>query len=234
MKSLYNSVKKSTLAVLILIASYALASSVFADPANDTCPPAADTLVSDITFVAYDTETTGFSPAKERILEVGAVKFKDGKILEEKTWLINPNHKINYFAQKAHGLTKEELKEYPTYAEQFDEFSAFIKGTVLFAHNARFDVAFIREENKRNGLPQPCEPTLDTLHIYRAWWPDSASHTVKALTEQLDIETGVFHRATDDSRYTIKIFNAGVKEQPKGYTYGQLVKDAGGEMFFSK
>jgi DNA polymerase III epsilon subunit family exonuclease len=198
------------------------------------CTPKADQPVDDITFVAYDTETTGFSPYAERIIELGAVKFKNGKILEEKNWLIKPGKKISYWAEKAHGISNKQLEDSPSFVEVYPEFVEFAKDCVLFAHNATFDVGFLREEIARNKLKPMCEPTLDTLRLFRTWWPDSESHTVKSLTELLDIKTGVFHRATDDSRYTIKVFDAGLDEQPKKYAYSNLVQDAGGELFFSK
>ena len=187
-----------------------------------------------ITFVAFDTETTGFSPTKNRVLEVGAVKFRDGKIIGEKTWLINPHQKIAYWARKAHGISNKELKDAPSFKGIYAEYEAFTKDCVLFAHNARFDVNFMGEEALRAGLPITTEPTLDTLHLFRNWWPDADSHTLGSLTEYLKIKTGVFHRATADARYTILIFNKGMKTRGNTYTYADLVADSGGEMFFSK
>ena len=222
------------LAIMLTLASLTLVQAAETETTNPECPPPDKTSVSDITFVAYDTETTGFSPAKNRILEIGAVKFRNGQVIEEKSWLINPGQPISYWAREAHGISNEELTNCPTFKDIYPEFHAFIDGCVLFAHNARFDVGFIREEIARNGLEKDCEPTLDSLRLFRTWWPDLPSHTIGGLTEALQINTDVFHRALADTLYIIYIFNEGMKDRPADYNYGQLKADAGGPLFFIK
>jgi DNA polymerase-3 subunit alpha (Gram-positive type) len=201
---------------------------------NNPCPPKDGIRVSDVVFVAYDTETTGFSPNKNRILEIGAVKFCNGEILEEKSWLINPEQRIAYWAREAHGISNEDLAHCPVFKDIYAEFKAFTDGCVLMAHNARFDVGFIREEIARNPLDVAPEPTLDSMRLFRIWWPDLPSHTIGSLMEALKLDADVFHRALADTLYIVYIFNEGMKNKPADYTYGQLKEESGGELFFNK
>ncbi|MDD2238203.1 MAG: 3'-5' exonuclease [Kiritimatiellae bacterium] len=226
---------QNTIARIAIILSLAGATLVqAAKTENKPCPPKDSTKVSDIVFVAYDTETTGFSPYKNRILEIGAVKFLNGEVLEEKSWLINPEQRIAYWAREAHGISNEELASCALFPEVYAEFAEFTKGCVLFAHNARFDVGFIREEIERNKLDVAQEPTLDSMRLFRTWWPDLPSHTIGNLTEALKINTDVFHRALADTLYIVYIFNEGMKDKPADYSYGQLKEESTGELFFIK
>ena len=81
--------------------------------------PTANTRMENITFVIFDTETTGFSPVKDRLVEIGAVKVRDGKSLGEKTWLINPQRYIPSYVQAVHHITPEMIKNSPTFAQVY-------------------------------------------------------------------------------------------------------------------
>jgi DNA polymerase III epsilon subunit-like protein len=151
----------------------AVAVLVLARPGEgNATPPHPNTHVKNVTFVAFDVETTGLSPYQERVIEIGAVKFRNGEIIEEREWLIKPDRPIHPMAQRTHNISMDELKDSPAFKDIYDEFMAFIDGSVLMAHNARFDVDFIREEMLRNDLPLPDAPVVDSLR--------SVSHMVSA------------------------------------------------------
>ncbi len=185
-------------------------------------------LVSDITFVAFDTETTGINPKKDRIVEVGAVKFRSGIIIEEKSWLINPKRKIPHRVQKVHGITHEMVKDSPSFVDIYPEFKAFIKGSVLLAHNARFDVSFVGEEIKRNKQELPNNDVLDSLRLFRKWFPKSKPHSLSALADYAKIGEDPNHRALADSIAVALIFEKGIKTKRLSKVY----KDAGGALRF--
>ncbi len=159
--------------------------------------------MKNITFVIFDTETTGFSPAKDRLVEIGAVKVRNGKKLGEKTWLINPQRYIPWYVQNVHHITPEMIKECPTFDEIYPEFLEFIDGAVLIAHNAPFDIRFIAAEAERAGMPAPKNAVLDSLALFRNWYPELKSHRVADLIDLYDISTEGMHahRATDDSLF---------------------------------
>jgi len=218
----------------LIYASIVSALGLQSHAASDTAEklPTAKTPIEDITFVSFDTETTGFGPKNQGILEIGAIKFKNGEVIEEKDWLIKSDYPISYWAGNTHGITEEMLKDSPTFAAIYPEFKAFIGNAVLLAHNAPFDVAFVKEEATRiKAAPLP-NPVLDSLPIFRVWFPEAESHSLKPLSDYLNITGGTYHRATADSHYVIDIFNEGLKRQPESYTYGDLVKDAGHILHF--
>lgn len=189
--------------------------------------------VAEITFVAFDTETTGYPGGDHRIVELGAVKFKNGEIIAEKNWLINPGRYIPYFARQVHGINNDMVKKSPTFAQIYPEFLEFIDGTVLVAHNAAFDVEFIKEETRRSGLQPPTNAVINSLSLFRNWYPDAASHSIEPLTDHLALEKGTFHRATDDSRYIAYIIHHKIESRRgRRFTFGDVYKAANGILRF--
>ena len=195
--------------------------------------PPKNTLISNVTFVVFDTETTGFSPKNDRLVELGAVKFRNGKVLEEKTWLINPRRSIPSFVQRVHGITPEMVKDSPTFKEVFPEFNEFIKGCVLIAHNANFDVSFMRAEMARNQIEPPQNLTIDSLKLFRAWYPDLKSYRLGDLADYTKVAGGTFHRAEADSHYVFLIFeNELQKRQQQSLKLSDIYSEAGSPLRF--
>jgi DNA polymerase-3 subunit alpha (Gram-positive type) len=217
----------------VILLGLILAGPVSTPAASDFTPPAPDTPLSNITFVAFDTETTGFGTDDNRILEIGAVKFRDGKILEEKSWLINPERWIPYPVQKVHGITPEMIKNKPNFKATYPEFADFVGDAVLLAHNAPFDVGFVAREAKRNGITPMANPIFDSLPLFRTWFPDAESHSLEPLSEQLGVNGQVYHRATDDSRYIALIMQKKIESMLKPPSYDEFVKAANGPKYFS-
>ena len=197
--------------------------------------PTASTRMANITFVIFDTETTGFSPAKDRLVELGAVKVRDGKKLGEKTWLINPQRYIPYWVQNVHHITTDMVKDQPTFADIYPEFLEFIDGSVLIAHNAPFDVRFISAEAERAGLPAPKNAVLDSLVLFRNWCPDLKSHTVSDLIDFFDISTDGLqaHRATDDSLFVYYAIQKEMERRSDEPRFQELLKCAGNALRFT-
>lgn len=195
-----------------------LTGSVFAD----------GPLVKDTTFVSFDTETTGLSRKKDRLVEIGAVKFRgDGDVLATTNWLVNPQREIPYYATKVHGITTEMVAEAPLFAEIWPEFEAFCEDTILLAHNAPFDIGFLRAELERAGIDAPAFPVVDTLPLFRKWFPHALSHSLEKLAVYLEVSGETYHRAEADSFHVINIFNVGMKRRSL-LTLKRLERDAGG------
>jgi len=180
----------------------------------------------------FDTETTGFSSRTDRIVEIGAVKFRGGKVIEKKSWLVNPQRKIPYWVQKIHGISNETVSDKPPFSQVYPEFEDFIRGSVLMAHNARFDVAFMAAEIARAKQAVPPNPVLDSLRLFRLWYPDSASHTLSDLAEHTDISAGRFHRGLADSMHVYLIFDKGLQARAAGMRFHDLVRQCGGALRF--
>ncbi len=183
-------------------------------------------MVEQLDFLSFDTETTGFGAWKNRIIELGAIRFRGTNILEQKSWLINPEQPISYFATKAHGITDEMVQDQPLFADILPEFKAMTSNCILMAHNARFDVDFMKAEMERAGI-QPLNVTvIDTLSLFRNWFKDSEAHNIAALVKHLSIEAKGYHRALIDSYYIIRIFNKGLDRKADGVTLDKLFDES--------
>ena len=216
---------------------------IFSAVAADSTPvvppvfrmPTANTRMENITFVIFDTETTGFSPAKDRLVELGAVKVRNGKCLGEKTWLINPQRYIPSYVQAVHNITPDMVKNSPTFAQVYPEFLEFIDGSVLIAHNAPFDVRFISAEAERAGMPAPKNACLDSLALFRTWYPELKSHKVSDLIDLFDISTEGLqaHRATDDSLFVYYAIQKDMERRSEEPRFQELLESAGKVLRFA-
>ena len=226
---------------IVWICSFLVIFSVSAADSTPVVPPAfrmpgGSTFLENVTFVIFDTETTGFSPVHDRLVEVGAVKIRGGKNLGEKTWLINPQRSIPYYAQRVHNITPAMVKDQPTFAEMYPEFLEFIDGAVLVAHNAPFDVRFISAEAQRNNLPVPKNAVLDSLVLFRNWFPDAKSHSLSDLLPSLGIDTGDLqaHRATDDSLFVYFVIQKELERRSESPRFQDLLQSAGNILRFAE
>jgi DNA polymerase III epsilon subunit family exonuclease len=189
-------------------------------------------LISAITFVSFDVETTGLSPKTERIIEYGAIKFTTEQTKEEKSWLINPRRRITAGAKKVHGITHDMVKRERIFRTVYPEIMAFIDGSVLLAHNARFDISFFTEEIKRNNKTLPETMVIDTLPLFRKWFPDAPAHNLTVLADYLGVSGGEFHRGMSDAAYVVNIFQIGMQRPEAPKTLDELIQQAGGSYFF--
>ena len=189
---------------------------------------AAEPLVKDAVFTAFDTETTGFSPKNDRLIEIGAVRFRgDGEVLSVTNWLINPQMPIPFYATEVHGITTEMVTNVPVFSSVWLEFAAFCQDSILLAHNATFDTGFLRAELDRAGIQPPALPVGNTLPLFRRWFPQAASYSLEPLSLFLGVQGDNYHRAAADAFHIINIFNEGLKFRPD-MSLQQLESDAGG------
>jgi DNA polymerase-3 subunit epsilon len=159
--------------------------------------------------VVVDLETTGLSPRHgHRIIEIGAVAVERGAIVDEFTTLIDAGVPIPTTVQAIHGITDEMLEGQPKPEEALLRFYDFITDSVLVAHNAVFDIRFLRHEFARlkMGLPHR---HICTLEMSRRRFPRLADHTLETIYLHLFPDPAFLrqnHRALDDARMTAKIW----------------------------
>ncbi len=158
------------------------------------------------TFVVFDIETTGFSPIKNRIIEIGAVKIKDGNIIERFSEFINPQVPIPYRIEKLTSITDDMVMDAPTREVIIPKFVEFCKDAVLVGHNVAFDISFINQNCKDLGIDVDYT-TVDTLWLSRYFFPLQAKHTLDAVAKTLNVVLDHHHRAVDDAECTALIFN---------------------------
>ena len=159
----------------------------------------------DHTCVVFDIETTGFSPIKNRIIEIGAVRVTDGKIVDKFSTFVNPEVPIPYDIEQLTSINDGMVISAPTIEEVLPEFLAFCEGAVMVAHNASFDISFIKENARRQGIT--FQPTvLDTVSLARVLLPNLNRFKLDTVAKELKISLENHHRAVDDAGATAEIF----------------------------
>lgn len=161
--------------------------------------------------VAFDLETTGLSARKgDRVVEIGAVALEEGAVVGEFHSLVNSGRNISLQVQQIHGISNDMLLHEPEPSEVFPRFREFIRGALLVAHNAEFDIQFLRKEfsrlNLRFGNPVSC-----TLKLARKCLPDLPNYRLETVVRHLLGEVPEdtrLHRALDDARLAAKIWLA--------------------------
>ncbi len=166
---------------------------------------ASDEKIEDAEFVIFDIETTGFNPLKEDLLEIGAVKYKNGIRIDEFSSLIRPGKEISEEIQKLTGITPEMVAEAPLPEDVLRKFQDFSLGSVLVAHNARFDVRFITAKYQQLLGEKVLPVYLDTLGLARSVWPNFKSYRLNNVAKELGIKLQNHHRATDDAQCAAEI-----------------------------
>lgn len=155
-------------------------------------------------FVVFDLETTGLSAKNDKIIEIGAVKIVDGKIVDEFSQLINPEIPIPEHITEITSITNDMVEGKPYINEVLPLFKEFIGDFILVAHNANFDMGFIREKMKLQNIKVD-NPVLDTLELSRAVFPSLKSHKLNIVAKHLDVSLINHHRAVDDATATGEI-----------------------------
>ena len=159
----------------------------------------------DDTYVVFDIETTGFSSVKDRIIEIGAVKVKDGKIIDRYSTFVNPEIPIPFEITKLTSISDSMVMGSPTIRKILPEFLEFVDGAVLVAHNAGFDVGFIKENCRVQNIKQKIV-SVDTVGLARALLPTLSRYKLNVVAKALGISLENHHRAVDDAAATAEIF----------------------------
>jgi len=144
--------------------------------------------LQDLCFVVFDTETTGLLPHKDEIVQIGAVRVIKGRIVEGERldMLVNPGIPIPTASTKVHKISDHMVRNAPDIAKAGLVFHQFARNAVIVAHNAPFDMAFLRRHADRIGVAWD-HPILDTVLLSAVLFGASETHTLDALCERLDI-----------------------------------------------
>ena len=175
----------------------------------------------DDTYVVFDLETTGFSPKNDKIIEIGAVKIKNGKIIDSFSEFVNPRRPIPYKITELTGISDDMVR----YSDSIDfvlpRFMDFIGDAAVVAHNASFDCSFIEKNCKDLDLPFNAT-ILDTVQICRFLYPELKSVKLNLVAKHLGIKLTSHHRAVDDAKATGDIFVECIKKIKEEYEVSDL------------
>lgn len=159
----------------------------------------------DDTFVVFDIETTGFSAAEDRIIEIGAVKITDGAIVDRFSTFVNPEVPIPFEIQQLTHITDDMVLEAPKIEEALPAFLDFVGESALVAHNAGFDVGFIEQNCVRLGRSRTFT-SVDAVGLARVLLPTLSKYKLNIVAKALNISLENHHRAVDDAAATAEIY----------------------------
>ncbi|NRA66400.1 MAG: 3'-5' exonuclease [Pseudobacteriovorax sp.] len=173
-----------------------------------------DITVAKAKLVVFDFETTGLDSTKDRIIEIGALAVEDGKAVGEFSTLIKPDILLPETAAKITGITEAMLADKPSIEDKWGEFLAFIEGSILVAHNAEFDMAFLRRASARLGY-QVHWPCFCTLKLARQLLPDLESKNLDSLAQHYGLTFEARHRSIGDCKVTSAVLQSFLTNEGK-------------------
>ncbi len=156
-------------------------------------------------MIVFDLETTGLSNRSCKIIEIGAVKIKAGEIIEEFNTFVDPECEISEEITNLTSITNDDVKGAPKEREALESFMSFVGDRLLIAHNANFDIGFIRVAAERCGMPFT-NSYLDTVGLSKYVNPELSKHKLNIIAEHYKLEEFHHHRACDDARTLAYIF----------------------------
>lgn len=164
-----------------------------------------NTAWADATIIGFDTETSGKYPLESEICEIAAVKWCGGKIVDEFQSLVAVSRPMSDEVINIHHITNEMVAKAPTVPEVIKKFHEFIKGGVVVAHHAPFDLGFVAHEFDKAGLPLPEEPVFCSSILSRRAFPQAPNHRLQTLIPFFKLQQGAAHRALDDARACLEV-----------------------------
>ncbi|WDF83739.1 PolC-type DNA polymerase III [Lacticaseibacillus pabuli] len=179
-------------------------------------------VLADQTYVVFDVETTGLSAVYDKVIELAAVKMKDGQVLEHFEEMINPGFALSDFTIGLTHITNEMVQQGGTEEEVMTKFAKFTEGTIMVGHNVTFDVGFLNAAYKRLKMPAISQPVVDTLELSRALHPESKNHKLDTLTKRYNIQLENHHRANADAEATGYLMYALFKEANEKFAWTKL------------
>lgn len=195
-----------------------------------------DFLFESLEFVAFDIETTGISSRNDRIVEIGAVRFRlDGTEIDRFERLVHPGRTIPGGVIRIHGITDEMVRHAPSEREilpQFLEFLGDPRHTILMAHNASFDVGFLETALRRAAFAQPPHHVLDTVTFARRRARGLASYKLSSLVRTFGIGDSTAHRGLSDALALMELFRLLVEQPPRVESLTELTAYLSPELRF--
>ena len=162
--------------------------------------------LADDTYVVFDVETTGLSAVYDTIIELAAVKIKNGEIIDRFESFANPHKPLSATIINLTSITDDMLQDAPEVEAVLKRFHRWTEDAIFVAHNASFDMGFLNAGYKKVGLEKATNPVIDTLELGRLLYPELKNHRLNTLAKKLDVELTQHHRAIYDAEATGYIF----------------------------
>jgi DNA polymerase-3 subunit epsilon len=193
----------------------------------------AATAITDVPFVAIDTETTGKDPAVDRIVEIACIAWERGEVASRHRWLVNPERPIPEEARAVHGISDDDVKDKPLFKQIAAEVLAAIEGRVPLAYNAEFDRTFLLEELVRAGIAGKKVPPaarrgtewIDPLVWVRELQKDEKGKSLSEVAERLAIPLERAHSAAADAEAAARVLASFMADARIPKSYGAFVQE---------
>lgn len=182
------------------------------------------------TYIVFDVETTGLSSAYDTIIELAAVRLKDGEIVDTFESFANPHHPLSETTTRLTGITDDMVQDAPEVGDMIAKFVEFCEDAILVAHNANFDMGFFYAACQTAGVEVPKYSYIDTVEMARYLYPDMRNHRLDTLAKRFDIELTQHHRAIYDTEATAYLFVKFLKDaMDRGIEYLDQLNDQVGK-----
>lgn len=191
-----------------------------------------DLPLSEYTYVAFDTETSGAYPVGFDVVEFGAIKWHKGEEVGRLQFLLKPRELMSDFIIGIHGITNQMVENAATMPEKIREIHEFFKGAIVMAHHAPFDMGFLAVDFEKAHLPLPSEPALCTSLLSRKWIHGVENHKLQTLVKHLHIDGGQAHRAYDDAKACLQVGLACFQKMGEEATLAQAIKSQGKSLWW--
>ncbi len=173
--------------------------------------------VEEANYCIVDVETTGLSPQRNGVIEIGLVKVSNLKIIDTYHSLVNPGKDIPYFITQLTGISNDDVYNAPFFEDIADEITEFIGDDILTAHNYSFDSSFLRKEFRYCGKEQLNNLNLCTLKLSRRLYPMLRSKSLGSVCKHLRLKNTGEHRALGDAEVTAKVLIKMIKDLNKNH-----------------
>ena len=161
-------------------------------------------LLSD--YIIFDIETTGLDSSYDEVIEFGAIKVKNNKIVSKFNSLVKPKNEIDEYITELTGITNEMVKDAPTIEEILPDFMNYIGNDILIGHNVNFDINFIYDNLYRNKFDVLTNDFIDTMRISRKLLPELPHHRLIDLAKYFKIDLTNNHRSLKDCEITMNVY----------------------------
>lgn len=154
-------------------------------------------------FVVIDTETTGFSPIRNELIEISAIKYKGKEKIDTFSTLIRPLNPIPYYITKITGIDNEMVESAPTVDKVINKLVKFVDNNPIVAHNASFDLSFLNQNSNGSFCKNQI---IDTIPLSKKIAPNLPNYKLGTVARYIGIEEEGFHRAEFDCECCAKIY----------------------------
>lgn len=158
-------------------------------------------------FTIIDLETTGLDPTFDEIIEVGAIRVRNGDVTDTFSSLVKPEKEVDAFITEITGITNEMLADAPSISEIFPDFLSFVSNDIIVGHNVNFDINFVYDTNSKLYNQYFSNSFTDTLRLSRRLLPELEHHRLKDLINHFEIDIERQHRSLDDCKATLECYN---------------------------